>query len=389
LTGAQVFEGVTPDSWAGAMQLIASALPEGPAVVVFDEFPWMCQSSPSLEGALQVAWDRTLESRPVLFILIGSDISMMEALSTYERPLFGRIKEMVVNPFELSDTAEMIAATDPAVAIDAQLITGGYPRLCAQWRGASDVMAFLDGQLSEENSDLVDVGRNVLAADFPPDLQATRVLSAIGAGERTNRAIGARAGISDTPLARSLAALREAKRMVAVERPVSLRPRNDPRYRVADSYLRFWLRFIEPSLPDIARGRPDLALARVQESWIDYRGQAVEPLVRESLERIAVADPALAGVGVVGAYWTRTGDVEVDLVGVDRWPDARKVAVAGSIKWRERHPFDRHDFTALAAHRARVPGAANAALIAVSRAGCTARDVDRAYGPADVIAAWR
>ena len=177
--------------------------------------------------------------------------------------------------------------------------------------------------------------------------------------------------------------------MVAVERPVSLRPRNDPRYRVADSYLRFWLRFIEPSLPDIARGRPDLALARVQKSWIDYRGQAVEPLVRESLERIAVADPALAGVGVVGAYWTRTGDVEVDLVGVDQWPDARKVAVAGSIKWRERHPFDRHDFTALAAHRARVPGAANAALIAVSRAGCTARDVDRAYGPADLIAAWR
>ncbi len=49
--------------------------------------------------------------------------------------------------------------------------------------------------------------------------------------------------------------------MIAVDRPVSLRPRNDPRYRVADSYLRFWLRFIGPSLPDIARGRPDLALS--------------------------------------------------------------------------------------------------------------------------------
>ena len=36
---------------------------------------------------------------------------------------------MVVNPFELGDTADMIAAADPAVAIDAQLVTGGYPRL--------------------------------------------------------------------------------------------------------------------------------------------------------------------------------------------------------------------------------------------------------------------
>ena len=389
LPGASMFDGVTPDSWAAVMRLIAAALPDGPAIVVFDEFPWMCQSSPALEGMLQVAWDRTLEARPVLFILIGSGISMMEALSAYERPLFGRVKEMVVNPFELGDTAKMIAAADPAVAIDAQLVTGGYPRLCAEWRAAPDVMAFLDRQLGEENSDLVDAGRNVLAAEFPPDLQATRVLTAIGAGERTNKAIAVRAGIKDTPLARSLDTLRAAKRMVAVERPVSLRPRNDPHYRIEDPYLRFWLRFIEPSLPDIARGRPDLAFTRVQKSWADYRGRAVEPLVRESLERIEATEPVLAGVGVIGAYWTRTGDVEVDLVGADRWPDAHQIAVTGSIKWREQAPFDRSDLAALAVRRSQIPGAEGSRLIAVSRSGCTTADVDRAYGPADLVGAWR
>ena len=389
LPSAAVFEGVTPDGWAGALQLIASALPEGPAIVVFDEFPWMCRHSASLEGELQVAWDRALESRPVLFILIGSDIAMMEALSTYERPLFGRVKEMVVNPFDLGDTAEMIDASDPAVAIDAQVVTGGYPRLCAEWREAPDVMAFLDRQLADENSELVDVGRNVLAAEFPPDLQATRVLAAIGSGERTNKAIAARTGLKDTPLARSLETLRTAKRMVAVERPVSLRPRNDPHYRIEDPYLRFWLRFIEPSLPDIARGRPDLAFTRVQKSWADYRGRAVEPLVRESLERIEATEPVLAGVGVIGAYWTRTGDVEVDLVGADRWPDAHQIAVTGSIKWREQAPFDRSDLAALAVRRSQIPGAEGSRLIAVSRSGCTTADVDRAYGPADLVGAWR
>lgn len=35
--------------------------------------------------------------------------------------------------------------------------------------------------------------------------------------------------------------------------PVSVRPAREPRYRVADPYLRFWLRFIAPALPDIAR----------------------------------------------------------------------------------------------------------------------------------------
>lgn len=388
LPGAGVFDGVTPDGWAGELRLLAAALPDGPAVIVLDEFPWLCESSPDLEGALQSVWDRVLERRPVLFILIGSDISVMEALTTYERPLFGRAKELVVNPFELGDTAQMIAVEDPAVAIDAQLITGGYPRLCAEWRGAADALAFLNRQLADENSELIDVGRNVLAAEFPPDLQASRVLGAIGSGERTFKGINARSGVGEQQLARSLEALITVKRAVSADRPVSLKSGNDPRYRVSDSYLRFWLRFIQPSLPDIARGRPDLALARVRDSWLEFRGRAVEPIIRASVERLVLDDPDLNETGVVGGYWTRSTTVEVDLVGVDRWPNARKVTLTGSVKWREQGPFNRRDLSDLIEQRASVPGAADCVLVAVSRAGFDTDGLDRTYGPADLVGAW-
>jgi hypothetical protein len=390
LPGAGLFDGVAPGDWTGALRLLAAALPDaGPAIVVLDEFPWLCGSSPDLEGALQVAWDRVFERRPVLFILIGSDISVMEALSTYERPLFGRVKELVVNPFELGDTARMTAVHDPVIAIDAQLLTGGYPRLCAEWRGAPDAMAFLRRQLADENSELIDVGRNILTAEFPPDLQATRVLSAIGSGERTFKGISARSGIGEQQLARSLEALTTVKRAVSADRPVSLKSGNDPRYRVADSYLRFWLRFIEPSLPDIARGRPDLALARIRDSWPDFQGRAVEPIIRASVERLVLDDPDLGGTGVIGGYWTRSTTVEVDLVGVDRWPNARKVTLAGSVKWREQSPFGRRDLADLIEQRAHVPGAADAALVGVSRSGFAVDGLDRAYAPSDLVAAWR
>jgi uncharacterized protein len=389
LPGAGLFDDVVPDGWAAVLRLLAAALPDGPAVIVLDEFPWLCASSPDLEGALQVAWDRILELKPVLFILIGSDISVMEALGTYERPLFGRVKELVVNPFELGDTAQMIAVDDPAVAIDAQLVTGGYPRLCAEWRGAADALAFLQRQLGDENSELIDVGRNVLTAEFPPDLQATRVLSAIGSGERTFKGISSRSGIGEQQLARSLETLTTVKRAVSADRPVSLKSGNDPRYRVADSYLRFWLRFIEPSLPDIARGRPDLALRRVRDSWPEFRGRAVEPIIRSSVERMVRDDPELAETGVIGGYWTRSTTVEVDLVGVDRWPNARQVTLTGSVKWREQSPFDRRDLADLIEQRASVPGAADAALVGVSRAGFATDGLDRSYGPGELVAAWR
>jgi hypothetical protein len=58
---------------------------------------------------------------------IGSGISVMLALGTCKRPLFGRVKELVVNPFELGDTAQMIVVDDPAVTVDAQLVTGEVP----------------------------------------------------------------------------------------------------------------------------------------------------------------------------------------------------------------------------------------------------------------------
>ncbi|MGH3720154.1 MAG: ATP-binding protein [Pseudonocardiaceae bacterium] len=358
LPGAHLFDGITLGNWHAALHQVASALPECPAIVVLDEFPWSAESSPALEGALQTVWDQVLESKPVLFILIGSDLSMMEALTSYHRPLFGRVKELVVEPFTIADTAAMIGVDDCSVAVDAQVVTGGYPRLCLEWRGTPDVMSFVGEQLTDENSDLVVTGRAVLAAEFPTDIQARHVLGAIGAGDRTNKAISTRAGLQAGSLARSLHLLREAKRVVAADLPVSTRPSREPRYRVADPYLRFWLRFIEPALPDIARGRCDLALARLRDSWLDYRGRAVEPLVRASLERLARGDPRLAGTAVVGGYWTRTGSIEVGLVGVDQWPGASRVSAVGSITWRDRSPFGQRDLTDLAARCVEVPGGA-------------------------------
>ncbi|BFO14997.1 hypothetical protein SHKM778_13850 [Streptomyces sp. KM77-8] len=47
---------------------------------------------------LQRAWDRVLETKPVLLVLIGSDLSMMEALNSYGRPFHQRGREMVLGP---------------------------------------------------------------------------------------------------------------------------------------------------------------------------------------------------------------------------------------------------------------------------------------------------
>jgi hypothetical protein len=137
----------------------------------------------------------------------------------------------------------------------------------------------------------------------------------------------------------------------------------------------------------LLRGRGDLAADDVTRSWPAYRGRAVEPLVREAIERL-LPDARLGDGTHVGGYWTRDNAVEVDVVIADRAVAPATPTAVGSVKWRDSRPFDARDLAELHAARARVPGADEAATVAVGRAGVAVRDVDVALTPDDLLATW-
>lgn len=387
LPRADLFDGVAPDSWESALRLLGAALPENDAgVLVLDELPYLTGADPSLEGTLQKVFDRYLSNRRIFLIGIGSDLGMMEALNAYGRPFHQRASEMVVPALTPHEVGEMLGLA-PADAFDAHLITGGLPLVCDEWRAGMSMWEYLEHGLSSSTSALLVSGERALAAEFPAEVQARGVLYAIGSGETTFTNIGQVAGgLGQAPLSRSLRVLTD-KRVVGVDCPLSTRRSSLTRYRVADSYLRFWLRFLGPYLGEVDRGRGDLVLNRIRTSWSSWRGRAIEPIVREALGRIG---PERLGVAapVVGSYWTRTNNPELDIVVADSAPVATRLHAVGSIKWHESSPFDEWDLAALQRHRDQIPGATPATrMIVVSRSGCDARGVD-AISPADLLTAW-
>jgi hypothetical protein len=79
----------------------------------------------------------------------------------------------------------------------------------------------------------------------------------------------------------------------------------------------------------------------------------------------------------------------VDLVGGDA-PNPSTIGFVGSIKWHETERFGRAEAAALAEHRALVPGAAGAKLLAVSRTGTDpAVEIDAMLGADQLLAAWK
>ena len=100
---------------------------------MIDELPYLMDSSGAFESVLQRAWDRELSRKPVLLILIGSDLPMMETLTSYGRPFHQRGAQMTVGPLNPADLSAM-AGLSAADAFDATLITGGLPIICARWK---------------------------------------------------------------------------------------------------------------------------------------------------------------------------------------------------------------------------------------------------------------
>jgi len=395
LPNAGLLFGSAPTSWRDCFGLLEAIAQEGPIIVVLDEFPWMAAGDVTLEGSLQAAWDRHLEQLPILLILVGSDVTMMQRLSAYDRPLFGRLREIIfspLNPAEIAGAANHWTAAD---VIDAYLVTGGFPRLVTDMiKSGTLPVPFVRQALLDPLSSLVATGGLVLNAELPDASVTAAILAAIGAND-----LG-RARFSDiTPPASSpneinaaktatttaLKVLSGPKRLIEMEVPAwaddASRLR---RYRVTDPYLRFWFRYVQRYASVIERGRADLAIDHFDRDWTSWRGYSVEPLVRESLLRLGAVRKELSSIEQVSPWWTRDGQTEVDVVAMSRV----ETVFVGTIKWRQKQGVTARDMKALADDARLVPKSTDCQLAAVCRQGDRPQGADLLFTADDIVQAW-
>jgi uncharacterized protein len=115
--------------------------------------------------------------------------------------------------------------------------------------------------------------------------------------------------------------------------PFGENPRNSKRslYRLQDSFLRFYFRFVLPYESALAQG----AYGEAQHAWRGARGQHVaacwEDLSRASVPRLSLSGRTW---GVASAWWgSAGGPVEFDVMALSL--DGKELLV-GECKWAER-----------------------------------------------------
>lgn len=90
-TGNELLRQFDAKSWDILFQTIMQTPFQEKPIIVIDEFQYIGKSNPAFPSMFQRIWEEQLKDRPVMVILCGSLISMMESQTlSYSSPLYGR-----------------------------------------------------------------------------------------------------------------------------------------------------------------------------------------------------------------------------------------------------------------------------------------------------------
>ncbi len=304
------------------------------AVLVLDEFPALVAAARELPSLLQKYLDREA-SRRIHLVLSGSSQRMMQGLvMDRTAPLFGRAAEILkVAPLLAGWIQPALRLRDPIEAVRTFALWGGIPRY---WELAADLpdletsMSQLAlsplGVLHEEPSTL-------LLDDTTDTAQAASVLSLMGQGCHRLSELAGRLGKPATSLSRPLQRLIELD-LIRREVPFGISPRNAKRtrYQIADPFLRFWFRFVEPNRSRLESGLLTAVAKDVRRDFPHHVSGLWEELARASVPRVEILAERF---GPASRWWgagVNQKPLELDVVAES---ENGKSLLLGEVEWAE------------------------------------------------------
>lgn len=322
-----------------------------PVAVVVDELPYLVDVDPGLLTTIQHWWDANRRRSNLKIFLAGSYLSFMERqVLDVSAPLYNRrTGALRLEPMDYAEAGLFFPGYTPRGRMEAYAVLGGMPCYLEQFDPARDLRENLLSTALRRNTYLSEEPDWLLLEELRRDVTHGSVLRAIASGERRPsdiaRAIGRNAAQEIAPQLETLRGMGLVAREVPITERRLARSRNSL-YFLADHYLNFWYRYVDPSRSLIAQGMGsriwERAIASTLQQFVSR--PAFEWACRQFLWRALAADrlPADLAFVEVGTWWGGK-DQEVDVVALD---ERGQSVLVGSCKWTNQ-PMDVSDYSAL------------------------------------------
>ena len=297
---------VTPkpvSTWYDAFSRLDDAIEDNERCVVFlDEISWMGKYDPDFPGELKYAWDNRFRKHDSLVMVVCGSVSTWITKNILRSKGFvGRPSlNLTVGELPLSDCrlfwgrkADRVSAME---MFDLLSVTGGVPKylelIDPRLSAAENVrnLCFTPGGLLTE--EFADIFSDVFEGK---DTVKRRILDALGSHPMGSKEIAETLGIGNNGhLSEELEAL-EIAGFIAKDgglNPLTGGKLKLVRYRIADNYTRFYLKYIEPQADLIRKGLFRLSSLEQLSGWKTVMGLQFECLMLNNISAI------LAGLGM-------------------------------------------------------------------------------------------
>jgi hypothetical protein len=285
------FARVTYPDWAALFDRFWEQAPPG-TVLALDEFPALVFMAREIPSLLQKRLDHPAHRRLHL-VLTGSSQRMMQGLMLdRSAPLYGRAAEILkIMPLQAGWIQKALHLRDATQAIEAYAVWGGIPRYWELAGEHPDLRTAISDLVLSPLGVLHDEPAGLLLDDLRDTAQAASILTLIGQGCHRLSEIAARLQKPATSLSRPLQRLTGLD-LVRRDVPFGMHPRDAKRtlYHIADPFLRFWFRYVEPNRSRLEAQRVASVAAEVARSFNGHVGAVWEELARDSVPWLHCAD---------------------------------------------------------------------------------------------------
>ncbi len=314
-------------------------------VFVMDEFSRLKDDSPEFLTKFQDYWDSRLSKTKIMFIAVGSSMSMMyDIFMDSTAPLYGRMTfKMPFEPFRYVDFRQMFEEVDERKKVEIYSVFGGTPHFLWSVKKHADkeLIDIISELVLSRTAPLRDEPTDFITMELKKETNYNSVLHAISGSDGSKGEIISNSGVMQKDVDYYLNNLIDLLSIIRKVEPLFYNKRNRTRYRFTDNFFNFWYKFIFPSLSLIELGNKGLLKKKIEAGIDSFIGLRFEDIIKELLvlyntKKIKALD---IDFDAIGPWWGKDKDgnpEEIDIVTSNK---ASRQIIVCEVKWTNK-PVD-------------------------------------------------
>ncbi|OGF45462.1 MAG: ATPase [Candidatus Firestonebacteria bacterium RIFOXYC2_FULL_39_67] len=299
-------------------------------VLAIDEFPYLAETNKSIASIFQAGWDEYLKDTPVMLILCGSSIAMMEDKVLSEKsPLFGRrTAQIYLKPFNFASFRKFFPGNKFEYCVEMYSITGGNPSYIKRMDAKKSIEENIKDNILETDAFLYSEIDFVMKEELREPRNYFAILKAISLGKSKLSEIQNETGLEKSVLHKYLFIL-EDLRLVEKEVPVTekipLKSRKGL-YKLQDQFFKFWFRYVLPGKSHLEEGNKTYVMGRVKNDFVHLVSHNYEDICIQILKE---NEEEIFEIDKIGRWWEKSLG-EMDIV---TFNEKEKKILFGEVKW--------------------------------------------------------